>query len=747
MERYARVLVDVAGQELEQGFDYRIPADYPCAVSPGMSVTVPFGKRKLAGLVLEIMQKTDVPPDRIRDMGPPRYDGEAVSEEMIRLALWMAHRYHCSVQEAVRCVLPPGTRADKAKPQTYTKPVLNVSKEAAGLFIDTCPPSRKRQILLMELLLSDAGIGQIRAKLPEWQAVAHALEKKGLVRTETAVTQRIPYEQIPVEPDTEPELMPEQEQAIDRIRDAMASGSGTFYLFGVTGSGKTEVYLQCAKYAMQTGRSTIILVPEISLTPQMVKRFRARFGESVCVFHSALTLAERRDQWQRVKNGTVKVAVGARSAIFAPFDDLGLIVVDEEHETSYLSEHAPRYDAVEVAQERCRIHGATLLLGSATPSLGRYAKALDGSITLLKLNGRVRGLPMPEVSIVDMREELKAGNRSMFSGQLKEAIQNALFNGQQIVLFLNRRGYHTFVSCRDCGEAVKCPHCDVSMTYHRTQNRLVCHYCGFEMYPPRKCPSCGSTRIRYFGAGTQRVEDELQTLFPGVKTLRMDRDTTRTKDSHEQILSAFGKGEAQILLGTQMVAKGLDFPNITVVGVLAADTALHAPDYTGAERTFQLIAQVAGRAGRGNTPGRVVVQTYSPEEAAIRLAAQHDYPAFYEDEMKRRQEGQFPPFTRFIRFLFTDTDGERAKNQCERFAEFLKTKIRGEKIFHGRLLQFRCTESPLARIDNRYRYQIVLKMTEDETADDMTEDLMRWDDEFHTGQTRPVMEINPHHMV
>ena len=747
MERYARVLVDVAGQELEQGFDYRIPADYPCALSPGMSVTVPFGKRNLSGLVLEIMEKTDVPMEKIRDIGMPRYDGEAVSEEMIRLALWVAHRYHCSVQEAVRCVLPPGTRTDKAKLQTYRRPVLGVTEDAARLFTDTCPASRKRQIRLVELLLEDAPIGRIRAELPDWQAVAHALEKKGLVLTEEAVAQRIPYEQIPVEPDREPDLMPEQAQAIERIREAMASGSGTFYLFGVTGSGKTEVYLQCAKYAMQTGRSTIILVPEISLTPQMVKRFRARFGESVCVFHSALTLAERRDQWQRVKNGTVKVAVGARSAIFAPFEDIGLIVVDEEHETSYLSEHAPRYDAVEVAQERCRMHGATLLLGSATPSLGRYAKALEGAITLLKLNGRVRGLPMPQVSIVDMREELKNGNRSMFSAELKEAIQHALFNGHQIVLFLNRRGYHTFVSCRDCGDAVKCPHCDVSLTYHKTGGKLICHYCGFETYPPRKCPSCGSTRIRYFGAGTQRIEDELQTLFPGVKTLRMDRDTTRTRDSHEQILSAFGRGEAQILLGTQMVAKGLDFPNITVVGVLAADTALHAPDFTGAERTFQLIAQVAGRAGRGDVPGRVVVQTYSPEEDAIRLAAEHDYPAFYESEMKRRQEGQFPPFTRFIRFLFTDTDETRAKSQCERFAEYLKTKIRAQKTFHGRLLQFRCTESPLTKIDNRYRYQIVLKMIEDGMTDSMTEDLMAWDDAYHAGGVRPVMEINPRHMV
>lgn len=744
--RYARVHVDIAAKGLDRGFDYYIPEDYPCAVVPGLCVSVRFGPRTLEGLVTDVMDETDVPSDKLRPLGLPRLDGRAVSEELMQLAKWMARRYHCSLSTALRPILPPGARSDKARAVTRMCPELIVTKEAAQLFIDTCPARFSRQIALVSLLLQDADLAAISQALPDWRQSAKSLEKKGIVRIAAQTVERTPYENITASAEPPKQLTEAQARAVSRIQSAVAAGQGEYYLFGVTGSGKTEVYLQCAKYAMELGKSTIILVPEIALTPQMVQRFRDRFGESVSVLHSALSLAERRDQWAKIRTGQVRVAVGARSAVFAPFENIGLIVVDEEHETSYCAENAPRYDAVEVARKRCLMQGAALVLGSATPSLGRYRAALAGKCELITLPERVRGLPMPEVTIVDMREELQKGNKTMFSDALREALAETIWNGEQAVLFLNRRGYHTFVSCRDCGEAVKCPNCDVALTYHSAGAKLTCHYCGHEQLPPSVCPACGSKRIRYFGAGTQRIEDELQTLFPGVKCLRMDRDTTQKKDSHEKIFSAFAKGEAQILLGTQMVAKGLDFPNITLVGVMSADTALHAPDYAGAERAFQLVAQVAGRAGRGDKKGRVVVQTYCPEEPAIVLASQHDYPAFYAQEIKRRELGDFPPFARFIRFLFVDEDEKKCRSCAEHFAAELQKLLEGEG-FAESLLHFSCTPASIAKIEQKYRYQVLIKFTENSNTDSLVEKLMDFDNAYDHGSVIPTMEINPRSMI
>ena len=746
---YARVLVDVAGRGLERGFDYVVPEDYPCEVLPGMCVSVHFGPRVMQGLVVDVTDHTDIPAEKLKPLGLPRYDGRAVSKELTQLAAWMAKKYHCTMAEALRPVLPPGTRSDKARQKTRMRPVLSVTREAAQLFIDTCPARFSRQIALVSLLLDGADSEMLTEKLPDWRQSARALEKKGIVKVTRETRDEIPYRALGQSALSEPTLMPQQAQAVDVINEGIAAGCGTYYLFGVTGSGKTEVYLQCARYAVSLGKNAIILVPEIALTPQMVDRFRARFGEEVSVLHSGLTLAQRRDQWQRIQSGSVRVAVGARSAIFAPFETIGLIVVDEEHESSYCAESAPRYDAVEVAQKRCQMHGAALVMGSATPSLARYRAALEGKIRLLTLPGRVRGLPMPKVSIVDMREELQKGNRTMFSEELRQEMEKTLWNGEQAVLFLNRRGYSTFVSCRDCGEAVRCPNCDVALTYHSAGKKLTCRYCGYEGVPPTVCPACGSKRIKYFGAGTQRIEEELQNLFPGVRALRMDRDTTQKKDAHEKILSAFARGEAQVLLGTQMIAKGLDFPNITLVGVMSADTALHAPDYAGAERAFELVAQVAGRAGRGDKPGRVVVQTYCPDEAAIRFAAKHDYPAFYQEEIRRREEGQFPPFTRFIRFLFADADEEKCKAAAGEYADALAQAVKTAPFDNCRdcLLTIQNMEAPVARIENRSRAQVLVRLLENEQTDAFTEALMAFDDAYAARGLRPVMEINPRHMI
>ncbi len=748
--RYARVVVDVAVRGMQDGFDYVIPQDYPCDVVPGLCVSVPFGARMLEGLVCQVTEKTDIAPEKLRPLGKPRYDGTAVSPVMMELAVWMAAHYHCSLAEALRPILPPGARRDKARRSSRACPQLAVTHQQAQDFLDKCPPRFSRQIALISLLLQDAPPAQIWRELPDWQQSAKSLEKKGLVRIASQTQESLPYlaADLPPAP-PEPELTPAQKDAVTRICQGVDAGQGTYYLFGVTGSGKTEVYLQCARYAMQQGKSAIILVPEIALTPQMVQRFRARFADAVSVLHSGLSLAQRRDQWHRIRDGQVQVVVGARSAVFAPFANPGLIVVDEEHESSYCAESAPRYDAVTVAQWRCARQKAALVLGSATPTLGRYRAALHGQMQLLTLPARVRGLPMPQVSIVDMRLELQAGNRTMFSGQLRREMERALWDGEQIVLFLNRRGYSTFVSCRDCGEAVHCPHCDVALTYHSAGKKLVCHYCGYEAAPPSVCPSCGSRRIRYFGAGTQKIEEELQSLFPGVRVLRMDRDTTRGRDSHAKILAAFGRGEAQVLLGTQMVAKGLDFPNITVVGVMSADTALNAPDYAGAERAFALIAQVAGRAGRGDKPGHVVVQTYCPEEPAVVLAARHDYPAFYREEIRRRREGQFPPFTRFIRFVFSDMDEARCLQSAKAYETALRAAIAAPAFDGCRdcLLTLQSMQAPIAKIENRARCQVLLKLWENAQSDAFVAALMAFDDAYASAAARPVMEINPRHMV
>ncbi len=444
--------------------------------------------------------------------------------------------------------------------------------------------------------------------------------------------------------------MPGQADVYETItRTVIARESKVFLLQGVTGSGKTEVYLQSIALCIEQGRQAIVLVPEISLTPQMVERFKSRFGDAVAVLHSRLSGGERYDEWRKIKERRVKVAIGARSAIFAPFEQIGLIIIDEEHESSYKQEETPKYHAREVAVKRARQHNAVVVLGSATPSLESFMAARRASLqlgggALLPLPQRALGRPLPPVEVVDMREELKDGNRSMFSRRLHSALQQCLERGEQAVLLLNRRGYSTFVMCRSCGYTAGCPHCDISLTYHQRTRMLRCHYCGHAERSPETCPDCGSEHIRFFGTGTQRVEEELVKLFPGIRVIRMDVDTTTEKGSHEKWLTQFGQHKADVLLGTQMVAKGLDFPLVTLVGVIAADSSLNLPDFRAAEKTFQLLTQVAGRAGRHHLPGQVVIQSYMPEHYSIQTAKLHDYDAFLEEELKHRRLLSYPPF-------------------------------------------------------------------------------------------------------
>lgn len=497
---------------------------------------------------------------------------------------------------------------------------------------------------------------------------------------------------------------PQQEKVIEGI-DQGRKDFGYFpsLIHGVTGSGKTEVYLEIMERTIAEGKEAILLVPEISLTPQMVNRFKGRLGDKVAVMHSALSQGERYDEWRKIRRGQVRVAIGARSAIFAPFTNLGLIIIDEEHEGSYKQEETPRYHARSVAHYRGRANEACVILGSATPSMESYDQAVRGKITLFTMADRVANRPLPQVEIVDMRGELRDGNRTMFSKPLREAIEDRLERQEQMVMLMNRRGFSTFVMCRTCGFVAQCPHCDISLTFHRTNHTLRCHYCGYTEREPTCCPSCESEHIRYFGTGTQRVEEELAKHFPGIRVIRMDVDTTSRKGSHEKLLQAFREGKGDILLGTQMIAKGLDFPNVTLVGVLAADSLLNLPDFRSGERTFQLLTQVGGRAGRHEKMGEVIIQTYNTEHYSILMAANHDYSSFFQEEIKQRYQKGYPPFSRLILFTFSHENVPLLVKRAERFAKVLREMVPTDSYVLGPVA------SPIGRIKDRYRFQCMLK--------------------------------------
>ncbi|MDQ0112988.1 primosomal protein N' [Paenibacillus harenae] len=587
--------------------------------------------------------------------------------------------------------------------------------------------AKQREVLLY--MLRHGGPLQMQALIAATEGSAstvRALEGKGLLELREVEQQRDPYagrEFVRTKPLP---LTAGQQAVFERIvRSVRAGEPDTMLLHGVTGSGKTEVYLQSIQYCLGLGKQAIVLVPEISLTPQMVERFKGRFGEAVAVMHSRLSNGERYDEWRKIRSRQVQVAIGARSAIFAPFESIGLIIIDEEHESSYKQEESPKYHARDVAVRRARQHGAAVVLGSATPSIETFAAANrpqpSGTAggrepALLPMPERVGGRPLPPVDVIDMREELRDGNRSMFSRKLHELLTDRLEKGEQSVLLLNRRGYSTFVMCRSCGYTAQCPHCDISLTYHQKTRVMRCHYCGHAEQAPTKCPSCESEHIRYFGTGTQRVEEELAKLFPGIRVIRMDVDTTTEKNAHEKLLKQFGDRKADVLLGTQMVAKGLDFPYVTLVGVIAADTSLNLPDFRAAERTFQLLTQVAGRAGRHHLPGEVVIQTYSPEHYAVTTAQHHDYAAFIAEELRHRGAMGYPPYCRLILITMSHEQLTLLSSVGEQFASRLRELAEEQGILvplnSGLSKAFDVlgpVASPISRMKDRYRFQCVIK--------------------------------------
>ncbi|ACX64231.1 primosomal protein N' [Paenibacillus sp. Y412MC10] len=616
---------------------------------------------------------------------------------------------------------------DKLQKKTMKAVELAVSSEEAHVALASFPVKAQRQKEVLQYIVEMEDFLPISQKdllqtLGVTAGTVKALADKGLITLEDVEVFRDPYRGRHFTPSAPLALTPEQ-QAVYRsiVRKLDERKHGAFLLHGVTGSGKTEIYLQTIQRCMDQERQAIVLVPEISLTPQMVERFKARFGDRVAVMHSRLSDGERYDEWRKIREGRASVVVGARSAVFAPFDRLGLIIMDEEHESSYKQEETPKYHARDVAIHRASLTGAAVILGSATPSLESYHAARsqaqdDFAPHLLEMPSRALGNQLPAVQVVDMREELREGNRSMFSRSLHAAISARLERGEQTVLLLNRRGYSTFVMCRSCGYVAGCPECDISLTYHQKSNNLRCHYCGYAAQAPEVCPDCGSEHIRYFGTGTQRVEEELAKLFPGIRVIRMDVDTTTEKGSHEKLLKQFRDKKGDVLLGTQMVAKGLDFPDVTLVGVITADSALNLPDFRAAEKTFQLLTQVAGRAGRHQLPGEVVIQSYTPEHYSIIHASSHDYLSFVKDELKHRKALHYPPYCRLILVTLSHEQLPLLVRLAENFAAAIKSES-DRRGWFGSLDRFDASAldilgpvaSPIPRLKNRYRFQCMIK--------------------------------------
>ena len=706
MSRFAQVIVDLSAGALDRVFSYIVPEGM--ALMPGQQVTVPFGPRRIEGFVVGMSDSCDVPPEKLKAVIAPAQDYPVVLPELMSLADWMHRRYLCNLVDALRLMIPSEMRNGRVHVRTRRYARLLWDVEVLRGYIEKNRRSIRQVEILQRLSKGDACTSELNS------AALKTLVEKGAVGIYECEARRTPFVLQKRQAAQDYELMPGQQRAVEAITSAMDAGGGRFLLNGVTGSGKTEVYIRAIRHALEAGRTAIVLVPEIALTPQMVAWFHARFGGDAAVLHSGLSAGEKYDEWRRIRFGEARVVVGARSAIFAPLENIGVIIVDEEHENTYQSESRPRYDAREVAWKRAEDNHAVLVLGSATPSIASFMRAMPGvrpenRIELLEMRQRVKGRALPEVQLVDMRGEFERGNHSVFSAELAAALEDCLERGEQAMLLINRRGHSTFVSCRKCGYVVKCSQCDVSMTWHQAENRLKCHYCGNVLAPPKACPQCGSAYIKYFGAGTQKIFEEVQRMFPKARAVRMDVDTTREKNAHEKILNRFRSGEANVLVGTQMIAKGLDFPNVTLVGIVAADMSLNLPDYRSAERTFQLITQMAGRAGRADKPGRVIVQTYDPDHYGIKLAAAQDYRAFYQRESAYRKSALYPPFTQIMRIVYSGKDQDAVQRAAKADEAAMNAWADGAGM-RGDVVQLRALEAPISLLRGEYRWQLFLKM-------------------------------------
>ena len=696
----AEVIVDVATSELDKIFDYKVNN---LAVSEGSRVVVPFGNYVTEGFVMRLKQTSDFAVDKLKSILRVVDDIPALTSENLELCRYMHDLYHVAYAPILRLFLPTEMRKGTVRKKTVDYIEFNSSLNYEQV-IASFSKSSKAKLRVLEYLYKNGKTKRLILLDIVSPSVINGLVSENILKVVKEREIRTPYKNIDLKDDKH-NLTYEQQNAVNIVSNAKKP----VLIHGVTGSGKTEVYLNLIENVVKQGKTAIMLVPEIALTPQMFSRLKGRFGDLSAILHSGLSKGERFDEWWRLRSGEAKIAIGARSAIFAPLENIGLIIIDEEHDSSYESETNPRYVTGDIALYRAKLNNAQLVLGSATPKFESYFKAKNGEYELCEMNLRVNGKPMPEIIISDMKDEARRGNPSMFSGVLKQEIQNALENDNQVIIFLNRRGFSQKIICRECGFVAKCTHCDVSLTYHRFDNLLKCHYCGSTYVTPTACPDCGSVKINYSGTGTQKVVDELQTLFPSAKILRMDNDTTSTKEGHYKILSEFASKKANILVGTQMIAKGHDFPSVTLVGIIDADMSLYFSDYRSGERTFQLITQVAGRSGRAGNKGKVVLQTYSPENSVLNFAINYDYKGFFKKENALRLSTSFPPYADIVRIMIESDDDALALDTLKEI--YFECKQVNEN-YKDSFVYFNKMKSPLKRIKNKFRYQILARITD-----------------------------------
>lgn len=747
----AEVIINRGAKKLNRTFDYNIPKDLEELILVGSKVLVPFGNgEKLAeAFVVGIKEKSAFELKNIAKLE------ENLTDKQISLAKWMSKRYFCNISDCIKLMLTPGTRNKNKEKRIQDKTIncvyLKKDIEEIEFEIETGKIKSEKQKRLLNFVKDNEGttVPEIEMFTDCARGIVNTLVKNGYLEIIEKKVERNPLLGRNCEKTNNLKLTEEQKNAYNRVEEAIDKNEyKQFLLYGVTGSGKTEVYLQLIEKVLKIGKNAIVLVPEISLTPQMLDRFISRFGKSdIAILHSKLSIGERHDEWERIRERKARIVIGARSAIFAPIENIGIIIIDEEHDSSYKSETNPRYNAKEIAKILAKENKAPLLLGSATPDINTFYNATseneDGNTKtkLLTLTKRANESSLPKVEIIDLKQELANGNRSMLSMELYNSIEENISQKRQTILFLNRRGYSTFIMCRNCGYTVKCPSCNISMTYHSYEKKLKCHYCSYEENLVTTCPECHSDKIRYFGTGTQKLEKEINKQFPNASTIRMDIDTVTKKNSHEEILNKFKNENIDILIGTQMVVKGHHFPNVTLVGVIAADSSLNIDDYRANERTFQILTQVAGRAGRENLPGKVIIQTYNPDNFSIICAQKQNYEMFYETEIALRKQLKYPPFCDIILISFNSLNETNIKNISNEMYKKLLEKLNQEEF-----KIFRPMPSPIDKIQNRYRWRIIIKGNMTVEANEVLNQTLKEIYSRNIKDIRISIDVNPNNM-
>lgn len=718
-----KVLVELSSRNTDKTFDYLVPTSLESQIQVGIRVLVPFGKQTLEGFVLEICKEIESSYE-LKEIESVVDTDVILNKELLELGKFISNTYLSTLIASYQVMLPKALKAKK-------KTTIHKKMDTYLILGNPLEHYTPKQQLIINLIQEKGRILKKEANLISSSSVKTLLEKKAIQMNQEEVY-RLNHD---VKPTFKYPLTPLQQSVVDKVLDKKDTNT-IFLLHGVTGSGKTEVYMEMIESLLLEEKESIVLVPEISLTEQMVDRFQNRFSNAIAILHSRLSDGEKYDEWRKIARGEVKIAIGARSAIFAPFKNLGIIIIDEEHTTSYKQDSTPKYSALDIAKERSKYHHCPLILGSATPTLESYARASKGVYTLLEMKERVNGKNLPKVEIIDMNQAMKQ-SKNYFSNELILAMKEELAHDNQIILLLNRRGYSSFVSCKNCGYVEKCPNCDITLTYHKSSNTLRCHYCGYGTKLTITCPNCQEDSMSTLGIGTEKVEEDLNKLFPNSKTIRMDMDTTSKKGSHEKIIKAFKNHEYDILLGTQMIAKGLDFKDVTLVGVINSDTSLNIPDFRSSEYTFQLLSQVAGRSGRGEKSGRVMIQTFNPDHYAIKLSKYHDYLGFYEQEMTIRKKLNYPPYYYLTSIKILSSDYELARNTAGKVGEYLKSKLINTILLGPSI-------ASVFRVNNIYRFQIILKYKKEENLYPTLRDLL----EHYRTNTKVKIDIdfNPNHL-